>query len=81
MYVYSVTKQAVDQDPEGTFIRRWVPELRAAPVAVLHRPPIFRSTSKKNETISDGSGKELAEAIYPLPVVDDTDAGEPPKRV
>ncbi len=27
MRVYSVTKQGKDQDPQGTFIRRYVPEL------------------------------------------------------
>ena len=36
--IYSPAKQAAEQDPEGEFIRRWVPELRAAPVSWLSRP-------------------------------------------
>ena len=36
--IYSPAKQAVEQDPEGVFIRRWVPELRAVPVSWLSRP-------------------------------------------
>ncbi len=36
--IYSPAKQAVEQDPDGEFIRRWVPELRAVPVSWLSRP-------------------------------------------
>ena len=36
--LYSPTKQARDQDPEGHFIRRWVPELARVPLAYLAEP-------------------------------------------
>ena len=36
--IYSPAKQAVEQDPKGEFIRRWVPELRDVPVSWLSRP-------------------------------------------
>ena len=36
--IYNPTKQAQEQDPEGTFIRRWVPELRDVPDNVVHTP-------------------------------------------
>jgi deoxyribodipyrimidine photo-lyase len=36
--IYSPAKQAVEQDPDGKFIRRWVPELRDVPVSWLARP-------------------------------------------
>ncbi len=36
--VYSPRKQAEDQDPDGVFIRRWVPELRAVPREYLAEP-------------------------------------------
>jgi deoxyribodipyrimidine photo-lyase len=36
--IYSPAKQALEQDPDGEFIRRWVPELRAVPVSWLSRP-------------------------------------------
>ena len=36
--IYSPAKQALEQDPDGEFIRRWVPELHAVPVSWLSRP-------------------------------------------
>ena len=36
--IYSPTKQAHDQDPEGIFIRRWVPELARVPLEFLAQP-------------------------------------------
>jgi deoxyribodipyrimidine photo-lyase len=36
--IYSPVKQGYDQDPQGIFIRTWVPELAAVPDAYLHEP-------------------------------------------
>lgn len=36
--IYSPTKQARDQDPEGIFIRQWVPELSATRTKFIHTP-------------------------------------------
>jgi deoxyribodipyrimidine photo-lyase len=36
--LYNPVKQGLDQDPDGTFIRRWVPELAALPAPAIHRP-------------------------------------------
>jgi deoxyribodipyrimidine photo-lyase len=36
--MYSPTKQAQDQDPEGLFILRWVPELARVPLPYLAQP-------------------------------------------
>ncbi|MFN3630023.1 MAG: deoxyribodipyrimidine photo-lyase/cryptochrome family protein [Casimicrobiaceae bacterium] len=36
--IYDPTKQGLDHDPEGEFIRKWVPELRDLPQAFIHRP-------------------------------------------
>ena len=36
--VYNPIKQAKEQDPDGIFIRRWVPELRDIPTEFIHRP-------------------------------------------
>lgn len=36
--VFNPTTQGQRFDPEGTFIRRWVPELAALPVTRLHQP-------------------------------------------
>lgn len=36
--IYNPIKQSNDQDPTGTFIRRWVPELRDCPTEWIHTP-------------------------------------------
>jgi deoxyribodipyrimidine photo-lyase len=36
--LYNPVKQGLDQDPDGVFIRRWVPELAALPAPAIHRP-------------------------------------------
>jgi deoxyribodipyrimidine photo-lyase len=36
--IYNPTKQAIEQDPRGVFIRRWVPELAGVPPAYVHVP-------------------------------------------
>ncbi len=36
--IYNPVKQGLDQDPNGIFIRRWVPELAEIPDAHLHDP-------------------------------------------
>ncbi|MEN9545957.1 MAG: hypothetical protein RLZZ356_689, partial [Verrucomicrobiota bacterium] len=36
--IYNPTLQALEQDPQGVFIRRWVPELAAVPDAYLAEP-------------------------------------------
>jgi deoxyribodipyrimidine photo-lyase len=36
--IYNPVKQSYDQDPDGIFIRSWVPELAALPVEFIHEP-------------------------------------------
>ena len=51
-------KQGLDLDPDGRFIRQWVPELRLVPDAFLHQPWAW-----------SGAGRFLGRA-YPAPVVE-----------
>ncbi|WP_439546858.1 FAD-binding domain-containing protein [Sandarakinorhabdus sp.] len=36
--IYNPVKQGHDQDPDGNFIRRWLPELAHLPTPLLHEP-------------------------------------------
>ena len=52
--IYSPTKQSHDQDPTGTFIRQWVPELAGVAPEFIHEPYLM----------------EQPPASYPAPVVE-----------
>ncbi|WP_229145526.1 deoxyribodipyrimidine photo-lyase [Alcanivorax sp. 1008] len=66
--IYNPVKQSQDQDPEGIFIRRWVPELAALPTAWLHEP------WRMPEALQRRFGVVLGQD-YPLPIVDHQAAG------
>ncbi len=36
--IYNPIKQSIDHDPEGNFIKKWVPELEPVPVPFIHEP-------------------------------------------
>ncbi|TVP76523.1 deoxyribodipyrimidine photo-lyase [Thioalkalivibrio sp.] len=61
--IYNPVKQSVDQDPEGRFIRRWLPELSAVPDAWLHEP--WRMSRPLQDSIGVRIGHD-----YPEPIVD-----------
>lgn len=56
--IYNPIKQGYDQDPDGSFVRRWLPELAAVPDAFVHEPWRW----DRAETL-------LGHA-YPFPIVD-----------
>ena len=62
--IYSPTKQAHDQDPEGVFIRRWVPELARVPLPYLAEP------WKMDISVQHMAGCVIG-VDYPAPIVDD----------
>ncbi len=65
--IYSPTKQACDQDPQGIFIRRYVPELEGVPdehIAEPHRMSLSQQ-SKFGCRVGDN---------YPKPIVEHTTA-------
>ncbi|SDN47144.1 deoxyribodipyrimidine photo-lyase [Geodermatophilus sp. DSM 45219] len=53
--VFNPTRQGKEFDPDGDYVRRWVPELRDVPARYLHEPWLAP------DGVPDG---------YPLPVVD-----------
>ncbi|MBY0112444.1 MAG: DNA photolyase family protein [Phycisphaerales bacterium] len=72
--IYSPAKQARDQDPTGTFIRRWVPELARVPdehLAEPHlMPPLLRQMHGVRLAEPGTDPRELDAAVYSWPVVD-----------
>jgi hypothetical protein len=56
MRVYNVTKQGQDQDPEGLFIRKYLPELENVPLEYIHEPyKMSTSLQKKYKVLIDGN--------------------------
>jgi deoxyribodipyrimidine photo-lyase len=43
--IYNPWKQSAQHDPDGLFIRKWVPEIRHLPPAVLHDPLAMANTN------------------------------------
>ena len=62
--IYNPVKQSLDHDPEGRFIRRYLPELRDLPLDALHEP--WRAASPPPG--------------YPAPVVEHEEAAREARR-
>ena len=60
--IYNPVKQSYDQDPEGKFIRKWVPELADVNLQWLHEP--WKMSSELNHHAANPLGKH-----YPFPLV------------
>ncbi len=60
--IYNPTKQAKENDPEGKFIRKYVPELRPLPDRYIHSP--WKISDQTQEKLGINIGKD-----YPEPVV------------
>ena len=56
--IYNPTKQCVDHDPKGDFIRKWIPELRTTSNELIHNP------ATEHSKLHD----------YPCPIVDEKSA-------
>ena len=64
---YSMTKQGRDQDPDGDYIRKWVPELSMVPTQYIHEP--WEMPNELQETISCIIGEH-----YPAPILDELES-------
>ena len=63
MRVYNPIKQSIEHDSNGTFIRKWVPELRDVPNGYIHEPWTWEKTLIDNTDFTLGRD-------YPAPIVD-----------
>ena len=61
--IYSPTHNAIKNDPEGTFIKEWVPELRELPKKYVHEP--WKIKPMEEEMYNFKLGRD-----YPAPIVD-----------
>ena len=69
--VYNPIKQAQDHDPQGRFVRRWLPAMRRVPDTWLFEPWLMPPTVKESlgVVVSSTIGTDADHAL-PQPVVD-----------
>ena len=67
--IYNPVKQSSDHDPEGIFIKQWLPELQHVPNAFIHEP--HKMSLMEQQLCNIIIGKD-----YPFPIVDATIAGK-----
>ncbi|MDZ7632520.1 MAG: deoxyribodipyrimidine photo-lyase/cryptochrome family protein [Gemmatimonadaceae bacterium] len=65
--IYNPVKQALEQDPDGAFIRQWVPELAALPREALFEPHAMPPMLQQMYGVHIGTA-------YPAPIVDNVTA-------
>ena len=65
--IYNPIKQSIDQDPDGDFIKKWVPELKNVQGKLIHEP--WKMTYIDQKSISIELGKN-----YPLPIIENNKA-------
>ena len=61
--IYNPIKQSTDQDPNGDFIKKWVPELKNVPGKLIHEPWKLTYIDQKGINLEIGKN-------YPSPIVD-----------
>ncbi|MCG9794121.1 cryptochrome/deoxyribodipyrimidine photo-lyase family protein [Flavobacterium algicola] len=61
--IYNPVKNSEDHDPDGIFIRQWLPELQNVPLNFIHEP--WKLSSMEQELYDFKLGEH-----YPFPIVD-----------
>ena len=63
--IYNPIKQSYDQDPNGNFIKKWVPELKLMPKHLIHEP--WKISPIERAGLDIGHSNK-----YPNPIVDNS---------
>jgi deoxyribodipyrimidine photo-lyase len=71
--MYNPIKQSLEHDPEGIFIKKWLPELRPLPKELLHEP--YKMSLMEQEMLGVIIGKD-----YPYPIVDIINAAKEARK-
>merc|ERR1712086_401037 len=61
--LYNPVKNSQEHDPDGAFIKKWVPELQGVPIEHIHEP--WKMTPMEQSFCGVALG-----TTYPLPIVD-----------
>lgn len=61
--IYNPVKNSIEHDPEGVFVKKWVPELSNLPAELVHEP--WKLTTIEQQLYNIEIGKN-----YPAPIVD-----------
>ena len=64
MRVYNPVKQSYDHDPEGLFIKDWIPELKNLPVPYCHEP--WKMTTMEQKIYGFQYGQDYPEKIVDI---------------
>lgn len=67
--IFNPSLQGVKFDPEGAYVRRWIPELAKMPAALLHEPWTARPLDLSDAGVTLGT-------TYPVPLVEHAMARE-----
>jgi deoxyribodipyrimidine photo-lyase len=66
--MYNPIKQGLDHDPQGAFIRKWIPELENIPARLVHEPWKLSPAEQIIYNFIPGEN-------YPLPIIDLQESG------
>lgn len=58
--IYNPVKQSQDHDPNGEFIKKWIPELREVPKEFIHEPWLMTEIDRHS----------IPDYAYPPPIID-----------